>query len=130
MSFETDIILKYASSLGGRMYWDTTPVNWIANDMAAPFAIVQTVGGKSLAYIDKGLHEFLNQRVQFSIWGANRIAVSNAARSLAAAVNLSNTATWITMPEGEQGGDFNEVLKLRGSRQDFGFWFLNPHYVE
>ena len=129
MSFETDIIAKYAPAIGGRLYWDSTPRSWGVDDMQTPFCIMQTVGGESPRYIDNKVHEFLKERVQFFVWGANRVAVSNAMRTLANAIAVSSTAEWVTIVSGGPSGDWNEVLKLRGQRQDFEFWYKNPLYV-
>lgn len=130
MSFETDIISKYKAVFGDRLYWDTMPVDWVRANMNDPFGIMQIVSGKERLYMDNSQHEFLNARVQFSIWGNLRTEVSDTARELAAEIAQSNTAEWIANPEGSASSDFNEVLKLRGSRQDFVFWYKNPHYVE
>lgn len=129
MSFEENIIAKYAPVFGGRLYWDTTPREWGPGNMQVPFCIVSQVGGQYRKYVDNTEHEFLNADLQFFAWGNNRVAVSNAVRDLSKAIIESGTTTWITMTSGAPSGDYNEVLKLRGQRQDFGFWFLNPLYV-
>lgn len=130
MSFETDIIAKYEAAIGGRLYWDTAPTSWTPDQMIAPFCIMQLVGGDYRMYVDGTEHEFLNARVQFFVWGRERIAVSDAMRSLSHAIAESGAIDWIVLPSGAPSGDYNDVLKLRGSRQDFGFWFKNPLYVE
>jgi Protein of unknown function (DUF3168). len=130
MSFETDFIAKYAALFNGRLYWDESPEGWTAEQRAAPFAIAQQVGGSNRQYVDdKEQPEFLNARVQVDVWGSRRMEVSDAMRSFVAAVMQSNTADWYAREMGEVIGDHNEVLKLRGSRQDFNFSFRNPRYV-
>lgn len=130
MSLETDFIAKYAPLLNGRLWWDEMPDGMTADDRIAPFGVAQQVGGVSRQYVDdKEEPEFLNARVQLSIWGASRIAVSDAMRNFASDVRASNTADWYAREIGEPVGDSNEVLKLRGSRQDFSFTFRNPRFV-
>jgi hypothetical protein len=129
MSFETDMIAKYGAVFSGRVWWDEIPDGMTADQRAAPFAILQQVGGTTRQYIDdKEQPEFLTARVQVVVWGARRVDVSAKLRDFDAAVKDSNTATWYARSMGEQVGDSNEVLKLRGSRQDFSFTFPNPHY--
>lgn len=130
MSFEEDIIAKYGPTLAGRLYWDTAPEGWQAEQMDAVFGIMQQVGGKRQEYVDdKDQPEYLNARVQLVLWGRRRIEVSNKMRELQAVVMASNTPDFYAGVLGEPVGDNNEALKLRGSRQDFSFWYKNPLFV-
>lgn len=130
MSFETDFISKYSSVFNNRLWWDESPDGMTAQERVDPFAIMQVVGGSDRQYVDdKEQPEFLNARVQVVVWGARRIDVSDKMREFVAAVKDSNTTDWYAREMGAQIGDSNEVLKLRGSRQDFSFTFRNPRYV-
>lgn len=129
MSFETDVIAKYQGIFNERLWWDEMPQGMTANDRIEPFGILQQVGGVERQYVDDTEQpEFLNARVQLTIWGARRIAVSEAMREFNAEVKNSNTADWYARQMGEPVGDSNEVLALRGSRQDFSFTYRNPRY--
>ena len=129
MSFETDIFDKYGSVFSGRLWWDQTPDGMQPAAMMEPFCIVQQVGGKYLRYVDDTEHEFLNAHLQMFVWGAHRIEVADKMRQLAATVMASNLPEWYATAMSAPVGDHNEVLKIRGSRQDFDFWFRNPLYV-
>lgn len=126
MSFEEDVTAKYMGVFGGRFWWDVIPEDLTAEQRAEPFCIVQRVGGVSRRYVDNTRSDMLNARLQFFVWGEYRVAVSNKMRELADAIALSSTSDFVTIELGEAQGDFNEVLKLRGERQDFGFWYQNP----
>lgn len=117
---------KFEHLFGGRMYWDTAPDNWTATQREAPFCIMQQVGGVTRAYLDNTTSELLNARVQFFVWGKEKIAVATAMHTLRKALMESNTDTFIVVPEGEAMSDYNEVLKLRGSRRDFSIWYPDP----
>lgn len=130
MSFETDMISFYGTTMAGRLYWDTAPQGWQPQQMDAPFAIMQQVGGKRQNYVDdKEQPEFCNARVQIFMWGRRRTDVSQKMRELTAAIMASNSPDFYASVEGEMMGDSNEVLDLRGSRQDFSFWYRNPLFV-
>lgn len=126
MSFETDLITKYESVFGGRLWFDQIPDGTPRSQLSAPFGIMQQVGGKDQWYFDNTLPDYQNARMQFWVWGDRRIAVADAARTLRKAIADSNTSTFITMPQGAAVGDYNEVLKLAGARQTFGFWYTDP----
>lgn len=130
MSFEEDFITKYGPTLANRLYWDHSPEGWNANDMDAVFGIAQHTGGRRQTYVDdKEQPEFLNARVQIVLWGRRRIEVSNKMRELQGVIMDSNLPEFYAEVMGEPVGDSNEVLKIRGSRQDFSFWFKNPLFV-
>lgn len=131
MSFTDDIILKYAPTLSGRMWWDEMPAALAASLVnpsgdVAPFAIVEQVGGVVRQYVDGDPSEWQNARVQITVWGTRRRDVDAALDTLALVIQASGSATWNARPEGAKMHDANEVLKLRGSRQDFVFWYKNP----
>lgn len=126
MSFESDITTKYESIFAGRMYWDTAPDAMTTAERQNPFCIVQQVGGEERIYVDMTSCDMLNARLQFMVWGARRMAVADAVRTLRKAILDSNTQTWVAQPLGAMAGEYNDVLKLRGARQDFDFWYPDP----
>lgn len=129
MSIESDIISKYGALFAGRLWWDETPDGLTTEERQAPFAIAQEVGGADRQYVnDKEEPEFFSARVQLVVWGARRLEVSAKMDDFAAAVRASNSADWYARELGRPVGDSNEVLKLRGSRQDFSFTYRNPRY--
>ena len=130
MSFTDDIITKYAPTLASRMWWDEIPAKLAAalanNDAVLPFCIVEQVGGVVRQYVDGDPSEWHNARVQFTMWGSQRRDVDAALDALYLVILASGSATWNARPEGAKMHDSNEVLKLRGSRQDFVFWYKTP----
>ena len=94
----------------------------------APALVYQQVGGVDAWYVDHTLPEYQNARLQFFVWGEYRYEVALKMEELRAtmanAVNLN--IGFITEPFGAPVDDYNEVLKLRGARQDFGLWYKSP----
>lgn len=131
MSLETEVIAKYAGLFTeSRLWWDETPDGMAVTDRMAPFGILQEVGGSNRQYVDDTEEpEFITARVQLTIWGSRRVEVSDAMRNFNTALRASNTADWYARASGEAVGDNNEVLKLRGSRQDFIFTYRNPNFA-
>jgi len=130
MSFESDIIAKYAGLFSDRMWFDTAPEGTPRADLSAPFCIVQQVGGEDSWFIDNSLKDKQRARVQFFVWGERRDEVSLAMRQLRQMIALSITPEWITSPVGAPVADWNEVLDLRGLRCDFEFAYADEFAAE
>lgn len=127
MTLEESIIAKFASIFTGRLWFDVIPPSFSTPaQLSSPFCIVQQVSDVQRVYVDNTAHDFLQVRMQFSIWGARAIDVRASSDALRAAALASNTAVWIMQPESGSGTDYNEVLALRGMRQDFTIWFPDP----
>ena len=126
MSIEADIIAKYASVFGGRLYWGEADG---LDGLVVPFGILQRNGGNSRQYVDDTVEpEWLTTDVLAHVWGRDVIAVANKMADFVAAVRASNTADWIARPLREAIGDRNDVLDIRGLNQDFRFVYRNPRY--
>jgi hypothetical protein len=130
MSFETDLTALLSPLFNGLFWFDTAPDDFNPADAQANFCIAQQVGGTDKWYIDNSRPGMQNARMQLYVWGPRRIEVADTARALRKVIADSITSEWITMPYGAAVSDYNEVLKLRGSRQDFGFWYKDPLVVE
>lgn len=124
MSLEADLIDKYKAIFNGRLWFDTMPEG--VSNITDVFCVISFVGGRDRWYVDNTLPDMQNARVQFTVWGARREEVNAAADALRKAVAESNTVDFITSPFGAKVSDWNDILKLRGARQDFGFWFKDP----
>ena len=128
MSFETDLAALMLPLFDAQhFHFDTTPEGAVP---AGTFCVAQQVGGRDAWYVDNTLPEWSNARMQFVVWGGPRIDVSNKARALRSlfADNAAN-GTFYIAPLGAAVSDTNDVLKLRGSRQDFTFWYKDPYAV-
>jgi len=123
MSFETDLIAICNPLFNNRVWFDTTPEGMSRADMSAPFLLIDQVGGKDAWYVDNTLPDFQNARMQFSIWGDMRLAVADAARVLRTALATASVPGFVVEPLGAVVNDYNDVLKLRGARQDFSIWY-------
>ena len=127
--FEDDFIQKYMPVFDGKLYWDTAPAGQTPTERNNPFGIVQQVGGDNRKYVDDTEQpEFLTARLQLYVWGARRNEVSPKMREFVSFAKASNTKDWYIREAGAAVGDFNDVLQLRGQRQDFILTFKNPDY--
>ena len=59
------------------------------------------------------------------MWGRDIIEVSEASKLLRNAILDANTDEFVTRSLSGAVGDYNEVLDIRGRRQDFGFWYID-----
>jgi hypothetical protein len=122
MTFEEDVISKYQATFNGRLFFDTAPDGWTPNDMAAPFCIIEQIGGDERWFVDNTRSEMQRVYLQFSVWGARRSEVANTARTFRDVAAASNMPDFIVIPSGTIRSDYNEPMKLRGTLQDFIFW--------
>jgi hypothetical protein len=129
MSFETDLIALLTPLFPTKRVWfDTTPDG--IDLSAGMFCIIQQVGGDDRWYVDNTPHDFANARLQFTVWGpTTRSAISDKMRELRTEIMAANSATLITLPQGAPVSDYNDVLKLRGAHQSYGFWYPDPTAV-
>ena len=126
MSYEGRLYDLVSPIFGGHFYPDTFPDDFRPN---APACVYQQVGGTDQWYVDQTLPEYQNARLQFYVWGEERDAVNAACDQLRAAlansINVYN-GDIIFEPLGARVSDYNDILKLRGARQDFGIWYKPP----
>lgn len=104
--------------VGGRCYPDVTP-----ESPEFPCIVYQVVGGNVPTHLERKLPDCEYFRVQVSCW-SRRVS---EARSLAAQVLeeiVENGKGFkAAAPLGQAIGIYESVLKLHGTRQDFGIWF-------
>ena len=126
MSYESRLVQLVSPVFAGNFYPDTLPDGFRPN---APACVYQQVGGEDAWYVDHTLPEYQNARLQFYVWGEERDAVSakcdELRAKLATALSVFN-GDIIFEPLGARVSDYNEILKLRGARVDFGVWYKPP----
>lgn len=122
MSFKSDLIALLTPHFeGGDVFPLTTPDGY---NKRYPFGILQGVGGEDRMYVDQSLPDLIHRRVQVWIWGEDYLEVE-AQQELVYATLLGSINNPLTRfvgvePKGGPTDDYNDVLKLYGSRQDFG----------
>jgi len=99
-----------------RVYPDATPDN-----PTFPLIVYQVVGGRAYDYLERKIPGCEHYRVQVSCWSKT----ADERRTLALAVRkLIIEATSFEAAEtmGQAVNEYEDALKLYGSRQDFGIW--------
>jgi hypothetical protein len=120
MSFEADFIALLNPLVGGKVFFDSTPDGFLPN---VDRIIVQQVGGKEAWYVDQSLPSHKHARMQVFVWTTDRLTASPLARLVAKTIAES---AFVAEPYGAPASEHQPVLKLFGSRQDFGIWYPDP----
>jgi hypothetical protein len=89
-----------------------------------PYVTYQQVGGGAIAFLEAGVPGQKNARMQIMVFGENRIEVNRVARRIEDALIADEDLC------GEPLGalvaiPYQSTAKLYGTRQDFGFWFVD-----
>lgn len=123
MSFEANLTALLSPLFSDRFWWDTMP-DAIDLKTTGNFCIAQQVGGLDQWYVSQELPEWQNARMQFSVWGKRRIDVTaDADRIRAALANSIAANVFVVSPMGGRVNDYNDALKLYGSRVMFEIWY-------
>lgn len=130
MTFKTDMIALLNPAVGNNFFLVTAPDGFRSSDA---FAVMTVIGGDDRFYVDQSLPDLEHRRVQINVWG-NELpeveAATNLIRAtLAASINDPLTRFVGVEPLGQASDEYNDVLKLFGSRQDFGIHWRNPAIV-
>ncbi|MEV8518670.1 DUF3168 domain-containing protein [Dyella marensis] len=119
MADEDTLEAALAALLGplvaGRIYPDTAP-----DDPEFPLIIYQQVGGKAYQYLEKKLPDYRHARMQIMVWSKRRLEASRISLEVG---RLIIESPLIAESYGEPAWMPNDVLHIRGTRQDFGIWF-------
>ena len=118
MSVESEIFDALKGLVANRVYPDVAP-----EVVTKPYIVYQQVGGSAVNFVDPTVPSKKNGRFQISVWGETRGSVSTLARQVENA--LRATASLQTTVLGAPVASYEVDTKLRGSRQDFGFWFTS-----
>lgn len=111
---EPEIVAALSPLFGGRVYADTAPA-----DATRPFCIYQQVGGRPVVTFCGGRANRENGRYQVWVWAATRSDASTLMRSVAQELMSSPI---MAVPLDELTGDYDEITRTYGARQDFSIW--------
>ena len=118
MSLEGDLRALLSDLVSGRVHPDTTP-----DVPVFPCITYQQIGGIPLWFSEKSKPSHKNARIQVNVWAKNRIEANAIARDIedrlmAASLDAEVFGAFVAL--------YEESLKLYGTRQDFGVWYLDP----
>ena len=114
MSIEADLKTALAAVAGGRVYPD------VADSQVFPLIVYQQVGGDVIEPLECVVPDKDNARIQVVVWSKTRLEASSVARQARVAL-VQGTLKAYTF--GAPVSLYDEVLKLYGSRTDYGIWY-------
>lgn len=108
---EADLIAKIKAALPTiKVYHDVAP-----NDAAAPYVVIQRVGGAGHQYLDYQTSGAYQVRLQVAVWAADRLSANRHSRAIESTIlELPTTA-----PIGAAVAAHDPDADLFGMRQDF-----------
>jgi hypothetical protein len=115
MTIEQEIYSLLSPLVNKRVYPDTPP-----EVFDIPFIVYQQVGGNAVQYVDNTLPDKRHSRIQISVWADTR----NEANTIAHKVEEMLVGAGINCEiYGGLTAVYDSVVRIYGTRQDFGFWF-------
>ncbi|WP_313332185.1 DUF3168 domain-containing protein [Comamonas sp.] len=85
------------------------------------FVVYQQITGDVINPIANDVPDLRNSRMQITVWSKSRIRANELSRQIEDL--LRTTELFQARPETALTNDFDEEVKLRGSRQDFSIWW-------
>lgn len=116
MSMKTEIYNAIQGLVAGRVYTGAPP-----EDVVAPYVIYQRAGGKPINYTDGAIPDRKNARVQINVWAASMAIADPIAEQVESI--LRGVAALQTEVLSQVLDTYDEETKLRGTMQDFSFWY-------
>ena len=102
--------------VANRIYPDVAP------DLTPrPYITYIKVGGQAVNFLDPTIPAKANSRFQVNVWADTRAAAAALAKQVED--TLRTTIALRTHVEGEPTAIYEDLTKLRGTIQDFSFWF-------
>lgn len=114
MSIEAELFALLGPLVDGRCYPDTTP-----DSPLFPCIVYQTVGGEAHDYLERRLLGSENYRVQILCWTKRRSDTTELALLARQKLVEDGAALQSVKTLGQAVSQYEEPLKLYGSRQDF-----------
>lgn len=85
------------------------------------FVVYQQITGDVINPIANDVPDLRNSRMQITVWSRSRIRANDLSRQIEDL--LRTTEQFQARPETALTNDFDDEVKLRGSRQDFSIWW-------
>lgn len=118
MTVESDLYDALKGLVANRVYPDVAP------DLTVrPYIVFQQVGGSAINFLDSTVPSKKNMRMQVSVWADTRTAAAGLSRQVEDA--LRAVAPLQTTVLGAPVATYEADTKLRGTRQDFSFYFTD-----
>lgn len=116
MSVEAIIFDSLRALVNDRVFPDVAPEN-----TPRPYITYQQVGGESVNFVDATVPTKKNGRWQISLWCDTRLEAADLSRVIEDTLRVvpALQATVLGAPIAR----YDEETKLRGTMQDFSFWF-------
>lgn len=118
MSIEADIVNALTALVSGRVFPDIAP-----EGTARPYITYQQVGGSSINFLDRTTPSKKNGRWQMNVWADTRLDAGALSRQVENTLRMA-AALQTTVLEAPIA-TYDEETGLRGTRQDFSFWFAD-----
>lgn len=115
MTIEVRIFQALETLVGGRVYPDVAP-----DGVERPYIVYQQVGGAALNFLDNAMPPARNGRIQVCSWAVGRIEASSLIEQVESALRSASGLQVDVLAAPVSA--FDDVTKLRGSRQDFSIW--------
>lgn len=116
MSMETNLI-TVLKGVCPRSFPDVAPF-----DTQRPYVTYQSIGGKTLRFLDGAPADKRHTVVQINVWADTRASALATIRAIEDALCASPAFT--ARPEAESISDYDEDAARYGSRQDFSIYAL------
>lgn len=118
MSLESEIFDALKGFVANRVYPDVAP------ELATrPYITYQAVGGAGLNFVDPTVPSKKNARMQINVWADTRGAASTLARQVEDALRVVTSLQTTVL--GAAVSVYEPETKLKGTHQDFSFWFAS-----
>jgi hypothetical protein len=116
MSVEADIYSVLKGLVGNRVFPDVAP-----ELTARPYITYVAVGGAPVNFLDPTVPSKKNGRFQINVWADTRATAAALARQVEDTLRVIPTLQTTVL--GAPVSTYEEDTKLRGTMQDFSFWF-------
>ncbi|THJ30942.1 DUF3168 domain-containing protein [Lampropedia aestuarii] len=117
MTIETELFALLGSLVDGRCHPDTTP-----DTPVFPCIVYQSVGGQAYDYVERKPPDSENYRIQIICWTKRRAETTALALLVRQKIIEAGHAFKSAKTLGQAVSQYEEPLKLYGSRQDFSIW--------
>ncbi len=116
MSVESVIYDTLKGLVSNRVFPDVAP-----KDTITPYITYQQVGGAAINFLKQEVPSKMNSRFQINVWSKTRLEAKAIAELASGALRLETQLQTTVIGEGT--ATYDELTTLRGTRQDFSFWF-------